>query len=200
MNYPRFFEAVETIRMYDPLSQFLGAFDDGLISFSYLDCVKIAGHSCPSVAGAYLMLLEGLKALYQDKIPTRGDIEVFFKEAKQEGVTGVMATVFSSITGAADEGGFKGLNGFYGRNHLLHFQDNINAHVKMMRKDTLQSVEISYDPSSIPPDPSMMKLMQACLRQEASKQEHEQFAQLWQERVEKILAHSHKVLRISLSC
>ena len=66
MKYPEFFERVESITLKDPLAEFLGAFEEGIISFSYLDAVKSAGHSCPTIAGAYLMAREGLKALYKD--------------------------------------------------------------------------------------------------------------------------------------
>ncbi len=55
MTYPEFFKNIETIKLQDDLSLFLGAFEDGIIEFSYLDVVKTAGHSCPTVLGAYLM-------------------------------------------------------------------------------------------------------------------------------------------------
>ena len=198
MHYLDFFDEISTITLYDPLSEFLGAFEKGLITFSYLDCVKMAGHSCPTVAGAYLMAQEGLKALYQGSTPTRGDIEVAFKEAKDEGVTGVMASVMTLVMGAGDEGGFKGLSGKYARNHRLHFSTPIHASVKLTRKDTQKSVLMRYDPSSIAMDPTMMKLMQACLSQIALPKEHEDFVRLWQGRVKTILTHSSEVLRLEL--
>ncbi|WP_228448572.1 hypothetical protein [Sulfurospirillum diekertiae] len=77
MKYPTFFDTIETITLYDPLSEVLGAFEKGEIIFSYLDVVKSAGHSCPTIAGAYLMVREGLKALYPNAIPKRGGIKVF---------------------------------------------------------------------------------------------------------------------------
>ena len=43
------------IAVYDALAAFLGACDDGLITYRYIDAVRLAGHSCPTVAGAYLM-------------------------------------------------------------------------------------------------------------------------------------------------
>ncbi len=49
MNYPKFFDDIEPIRLRDELSNFLGTFEDGVIEFSYLDVVKSAGHSCPTV-------------------------------------------------------------------------------------------------------------------------------------------------------
>ncbi|HZF69530.1 MAG TPA: hypothetical protein VEZ39_01595, partial [Sulfuricurvum sp.] len=69
MSTPLFFQSVSTITMYDPLSEVLGASNDGMITYGYSDIVKLAGHSCPTVAGAYLMLHKGLKALYEDQSP-----------------------------------------------------------------------------------------------------------------------------------
>ena len=37
MHYPEFFTTTQSITLYDPLSEFLGAFEEGLITFSYLD-------------------------------------------------------------------------------------------------------------------------------------------------------------------
>ncbi|MEP6969241.1 MAG: hypothetical protein ABJA49_02290, partial [Betaproteobacteria bacterium] len=45
MQTPAFFEQAPTIVMYDALAQTLGAVQDGLIEYRYLDAVKLAGHS-----------------------------------------------------------------------------------------------------------------------------------------------------------
>lgn len=136
MKYPDFFDTVETINIQDSLSKVLGAFEKGLISFSYLDVVKSAGHSCPTIAGAYLMVREGLKALYGEALPQRGEIKVLFKEDVQSGTTGVVANVFSLITGATSDWGFKGLNGAYDRRFLMFFNADIPLHVRLQRIDT----------------------------------------------------------------
>src|SRR5574343_127673 len=100
MTYPQFFNNIPKIKLQDELAFFLGAFEDGIIEFSYLDVVKNAGHSCPTVLGAYLMTLEGLKALYKDELPKRGEIIVEFKESQIEGVVAVIGNVITNITGA----------------------------------------------------------------------------------------------------
>ena len=64
MHYPSFFDTTESINLKDPLAEVLGAFEDGSFSLTYADIVKAAGHSCPTVAGAFLMAREGLKRLY----------------------------------------------------------------------------------------------------------------------------------------
>ncbi len=196
MRYPDFFTTTESITLYDPLSHFLGAFEEGLVRFSYLDCVKLAGHSCPTLAGAYLMAKEGLKALYKEETPVRGEIEVFLKNPKVEGVSGVIAALFSQVMGACDEGGFKGLNGRFKRSGLLHFEADTALHVKLLRKDTLKSVELSYDPSSIPSKPEMGALMQKCFSGNATQEEQKMFGALWQERVSVILENCDKVIVI----
>lgn len=50
MNYPPFFADIPKIVMRDPLAALLGAAQDGVIEYAYLDAVKLAGHSCPTVA------------------------------------------------------------------------------------------------------------------------------------------------------
>ena len=52
---PAFFDAAPGITMQDALARTLGAVQDGVIEYRYLDAVKLCGHSCPTVAGAWLM-------------------------------------------------------------------------------------------------------------------------------------------------
>ncbi|WP_200763964.1 FmdE family protein [Nitrosophilus alvini] len=187
MNYPKFFDNVKSITLYDPLADFLGAFEDGIIEMRYVDIAKFAGHSCPTVAGAYLMTMLGLKKLYPDSTPVRGEIIVDMKGDIREGVTGVIGNVIGFITGAANEGGFKGLAGKFGRANRLRFGANIESEVKLTRIDTNESCLIDYDPSSVPSDPRTGTLMQKMLSGIANDEEKKLFKALWQERVEKIL-------------
>lgn len=55
MAYPAFFDQIPSLTLSDPLAALLGAADDGVIEFRYVDAVKLAGHSCPTVAGAWLI-------------------------------------------------------------------------------------------------------------------------------------------------
>ncbi len=187
MRYPSFYDKVEPIRLYDPLSEFLGASEKGLIEISYLECVKLAGHSCPTVAGAYLMAAIGLGALYGDTTPVRGGIEVSLREPLDEGVTGVTGNVLGFITGAGNEGGFKGIGGNFSRKSLLHYGADIGGEVMLRRTDTGRAVILGYDPSSVPPDPRMRTLMAQALGGSTSDGEKQLFGELWQARVEKIL-------------
>lgn len=194
MNYPEFFESTETITLQDKLSMALGAFDKGLITYCYLDVVKNAGHSCPTIAGAYLMAREGIKALYGKELPQRGEMNVFFKESIDEGTTGVVANVFSLITGATNEWGFKGLNGKFSRKDLMFFNAPIPLHVRIQRRDTGASVDVAYNPDSIKQSPLMQPLMQKVLSGVAKEEETKQFGVLWQERIGKILENFDKVI------
>lgn len=195
MNYPNFYNQIENITLQDNLSDFLGAFEEGIIEFSYLDVVKIAGHSCPTVLGAYLMTLEGLKALYPLELPKRGGIKVEFKESITDGTAGVVANVISAITGATTNSGFKGISGSFDRRNLLFFEKEISSNVKFTRLDTQESVEVFYDPSSILFDENMQILMKKMIQKLATKEEKIKFGILWQERVEKISNNINKVIK-----
>jgi len=187
MQYPAFFDNVQPIQLQDPLSNFLGAFEEGKMEITYMECVKLAGHSCPTVAGAYLMALKGLEALYGDDLPQRGSIHVSMRDGEAEGVTGVICNVISFITGANGASGFKGLNGNFSRNNLVSYNVPMEGEVKLTRLDTNESVTLSYNPSMVPADAMMQPLMGKCMQGLASGGEKKQFGKLWQERVEKIL-------------
>ena len=187
MKYPAFFDKVPSIQLQDPLSNFLGAFEEGKIEISYIECVKLAGHSCPTVAGAYLMAMKGLEALYGDQLPQRGSIHVSMKAGEADGVTGVICNVISFIVGANGIGGFKGLNGNMARNNLVSYDVPMEGEVKLTRLDTDESVTLSYNPSMIPADPMMQPLMGKAMKGLASDDEKKEFGRLWQARVENIL-------------
>jgi len=187
MKYPDFFNKVPVISLQDPLSDFLGAFEEGKMQISYLECVKLAGHSCPTVAGAYLIALHGLKALYGTDLPKRGTIHVSMRESETTGVTGVICNVISFIAGANGASGFKGLNGNMARNNLVSYDVPMDGEVTLTRTDTNQSVTLSYDSSMVPADPMMQPLMGKCIQGMATPEEKKEFGKLWQARVEKIL-------------
>ena len=196
--YPQFFNKIPTIKLQDDLASFLGAFEDGVIVFSYLDIVKSAGHSCPTVLGAYLMTCEGLKALYKDEIPKRGEILVEFKESQNIGVAGVIANVIMNITGATTTNGFKGISGKFDRNYLMKFEKDINgANVRFTRIDTQKSVDVFYDSSSIKSHEDMNFLMQKSFQGTATKDEKKEFGKLWQKRVEDISNNINEVIKVN---
>jgi hypothetical protein len=196
MSYPKFFDAIEKIKVQDPLSSALGAFDNGEYEFSYLDVVKSAGHSCPTVAGAYLITLEALKFLYPNERAVRGNIKVAFEEAESDGVAGVIGNVISQITGATEKTGFKGLQGKFARHSLMSFAQSINASARFTRVDTEKSVDVTYNPSSILPNPDMQIIMQKMQKNEATSDELKEFGVFWQDRVKRIFENADKVIRL----
>jgi len=189
MKYPEYFKQVKTIKLKDELSEFLGTFDNGIIEYTYPEIVKAAGHSCPTVAGAYMMCAKAIEKLYPDSFPVRGQIKVEFKNPVDEGVTGVISNVISQITGATKETGFKGIAGQFIRHSLMDFNVDIEGLIRFTRIDTGKSVEVIYNPL-IPPKPEMQELMQKSISGQASDAEKDEFGKLWQKRVEEILIYN----------
>ena len=196
MSYPKFYESVEDIKLVDPLSMVLGAFDEGKYEISYLEVVKAAGHSCPTVAGAYIITVAALKALYPNERAVRGSVKVEFKEALEDGVAGVISNVVSQITGATEVSGFKGLQGKFARHSLIEFNSNINASARFTRVDNSKSVDVTYNPSSIMPSPAMQPLMGKMMQGQASKEELKEFGALWQDRVARIFEKLEEVVQV----
>lgn len=189
MKYPDFYDKAPAIRMRDPLAEFLGAMEGGIIEYRYADAVKVAGHSCPTVASAWLMTIRALEALYPDpnELPERGAVRVDFQEDSTSGVTGVIANVVALITGATQETGFKGLAGRFDRRRLLGFNARIDEELRFTRKDSGAAVEVATHLENIPRSTRMAELMTACIDGKASAEEQREFGKLWQERVRLML-------------
>ncbi len=111
-----------TITFYDPLGELLGA-GDGYYEYSFDDAVKLAGHACPTVAGAFVMAMRAMEELYGEQTPQRGDIRVEVSGSATTGSTGPFTQILTLLTGAAAENGFQGLNGKYVRQGLLGFNN-----------------------------------------------------------------------------
>lgn len=187
MQPPAFFDAVPHIATQDPLAQTLGVAVNGIIEYSYLDAVKLTGHSCPTVAGAYLITLNALARLYPGSLPRRGDVRVDVCQRLDEGVAGVIASVAGLITGAANDGGFKGLAGKFSRRDLLHFGIPMQGELRFTRLDTGQVVELVCHPEVVPRPAGLKSLMQAALSPNADAGARSAFADAWQAWVRAIL-------------
>lgn len=188
-GFPEFYAQAPTLAVRDPLAQFLGAARQGRIEYGYTDVVRLTGHSCPTVAGAYLMALHGLRALYGTETPVRGDVEVFMRDAPGSGVTGVISSVVQLLTGAAAETGFPGAGkrALFARKNLLSFGADIDGVLAMRRRDTGKAVVVHLDSAAVPWPDEMPPLMAKAFAEQASSAELERFAQLWQERVRRML-------------
>jgi hypothetical protein len=187
MQTPAFFDQAPSIVMYDALAQTLGATSDGLMEYRYVDAVKLAGHSCPTVAGAWLMTLAALTRLYREERPHRGEVRVAMREPQDGGVVGVIASVAGLITGAASGGGFKGLGGRHSRRDLLTFGVPMRGEMRFTRLDNGQSVEVSHHSDSVPRPAQLGVQMQAALAPQADSVQREVFARTWQDWVCAIL-------------
>jgi hypothetical protein len=187
MTFPEFFARIPTLTLRDPLAELLGAAEGGLIEYCFADAVKLAGHSCPTVAGAWLMCVRALYALYGDETPVRGNIAVALHENLDSGVAGVIASVATLLTGAAGDGGFKGLGGRHGRRGLLKFGVAGIAGMTLMRLDTNAAVDCVFRPNSVPADPRLGALLPAVVHDTADAAETRLFGELWQDRVKRIL-------------
>lgn len=187
MVFPAFFDQAPRITLRDPLAELLGASVGGLITYTYADAVKLAGHSCPTVAGVWLMLARGLRALYGEGVPERGAVKVSFGHPAVEGVTGVMAAIATLVTGATADTGFKGLGGRFDRRHLLFFNVLQAGVMGLERTDTSARVHVSLDMSPVPAAPEMGPLLPRILAGIADADEARLFAEAWQGRVKAML-------------
>ncbi|MGQ3683821.1 MAG: FmdE family protein [Candidatus Loosdrechtia sp.] len=193
-----FFDSVEPVRLKDPLAIVLGAVDkEAVLVFTYADAVKLAGHSCPAVAGAYKSTQTALKYLYGNEIPVRGNIKVTFKGDVDYQVNGPISQVVTFITGASGENGFKGFGpaGKYRRQNLMVFDGGqlpdpgAICSILFQREDNGRKVEITYSIEPVPSNVRIDKLMPLVISGKASVEESLEFSNLWQERVKTILVN-----------
>lgn len=189
MTFPSFFDDAPTLQMRDPLAAFLGAAENGIIEYRYEDAVRLAGHSCPAVAGTYLMVLNGLAALYDDEVPERGGIEVFMRNERDHATTGVLASIATLLTGAAPETGFQGIGPArrFARQNLLGFETDIDGTLALRRRDTGKGVVVDINTDHVPHELIMSQLMPKAVSGKANPEELVEFARLWQDRVRRML-------------
>ena len=182
-----FFDLAPSVVMRDPLAEFLGAADGGLMEYRYADAVRLAGHSCPTVAGSFLMVLHSLRALYGDDTPVRGEVQVAMADSRDAGTTGVMATVAQLVTGAAPETGFGGIGGRFNRKDLLGYDAPVAGVLGLRRLDTGEGVQASLDTSIVPMGPEMQTLFPRAASGMGTPDECRRFGELWQDRVRYML-------------
>ncbi len=192
-----FYEDVEPIRLREPLAEFLGGLDKGEeLVFTYQDAVKLAGHSCPAVSGAYKITEKALKALYGAETPVRGEISVRVLGSVNNGANGPMSQVITLITGAAPETGFAGLGEkFVRKNKLVFDEENEEPNAFIFtRDDNKKLVKVAYHPENIPQKGDMSALFTKCIAGTATKKQQEDFITIWQGRVKAVLFEEVKGL------
>jgi len=185
-----FYDEVEPIKLKDPLAVFLGAIDEQEeFIFTYEDAVKLAGHSCPAVSGAYKITQKALHALYGNETPIRGGISVRVLGSIDNGANGPISQVIGLITGAAPETGFAGLgNSFIRKNKLIFDEKNEEANAFIFtRDDNKASVKVTYQPENVPADEDMHELFTKSIVGTANERQKEKFKEMWQKRVKCVL-------------
>lgn len=201
MNFPDFYEQAPIVRTRDPFAAMLGAARDGVLEYHYLDAVRLAGHSCPTVAGAFLVGRAALAALYPDEPAERGAIAVHMPAPENEGTTGVVAQVLTLLTGAAADNGFHGIQGRFRRKGLLSFAGRREGEtITFKRLDNGESVAVSLDVSPVPGDPAQGARLAAILQDAADDSQRTAFADAWQDRVRRLLlefADDPRVIRVA---
>jgi formylmethanofuran dehydrogenase subunit E len=184
--FPSFFDEAPCIGVRDPLAALLGAAEDGLLVYRYADAVRLAGHSCPTVAGAWLMARAALRTLYPDDPAERGGVSVQMGAPEQEGTTGVIAQVLTLVTGAAAANGFHGIGGRFVRQGLLRYAAG-GAGVRFARRDTGAAVRVELDLARVPPAQDLRERMAGALAPGATAEQQRAFGQRWQDRVRRLL-------------
>ncbi|MQU92856.1 hypothetical protein [Sinorhizobium meliloti] len=184
MDFPDFFNKAPIVTLHDPLAGFLGASASGVMTYCYADAAKLAGHSCPTVAGAYLMIRKGLAWLCGNELPERGGIEAHMRDARDEGTTGVVAAIATLLTGAAPENGFGSIGA--GR-YSLHFDAPIIGLMALLRRDTGMEVHLDLDVPRVQRDAAMRMLFPKVAAGSADGQEQARFATHWQDRMARML-------------
>ena len=194
MEYQQFFDTIEPIVLVDDLAQFLGVNETGIIEISYLDIVKTAGHSCGTVAGAYMSALLGLHALYKENFPKRGEIKVELKKQPTEDNAGVVGCVLSNITGATTDYGFGGIpTGKYNRRGLLFYGADIETDIQFTRLDTNETIGINYHPGKVV---NPMKILMSAIGPDATDGDKESFPKRFQEMVQTLFENKEIVIEI----
>ncbi len=189
------------IMVRDPFLEFLGLVPTGEpISITFAELVKAAGHVCPTVAGAYLILREGLKALYGSEPAVRGVVRVTAYGGPADFGYGPISQLVNFVIGAAPDTGFGGMaRGRFRRRDLFLFKrDDIRRNeFDFERLDTAQRVRVVYDPSIIPAPAELAASIGPALAENARPDEVIRFRRLWLQRVEAILAADHRVVNVS---
>ncbi len=194
-----YFAKVQPISMCDPLTSVLGAVeDDELIHYSYTDCIKVAGHACPSVSTAFQLTKIALKELYGEEIPVRGNLKVRFGGDREMGANGPIGQIIQFLTGASIETGFHGLGGNYSRFNLFEYDETLNdgpgLTVEFKRIDTGEIISVQADPSMIPLTPGEQRYasyMPGVIQGTATAEEREKFYLFWHGKNRKILLEDH---------
>ena len=190
---------VPPIMMRDPFLELLGQTDKP-VPYTYEEAVKLAGHSCGAVAGAWIMTKKALAALYPGEIPERGKVAIEAPGAEDEWFIGVFGDVMTYITGASPKTGFPGgpFGKSYKRRDLLKYKDAAanTPPPKMVwifkRIDTGAQVSVSCNLSLVQPPatPERGKMAAKMADGKATPEEAGEWIEYWNARVKFIFKNA----------
>ena len=186
---------VPPIMMIDPYFSIFGQ-SQVPVPYYYEEAVKLAGHSCGAITGAWTITRKALEVLYPDgEIPVRGQIAVEAPGAEDEWFVGVFGYVITFITGASPHTGFNGAefgktdNVFVRQNKMVYTEEPTKQLPPMRewvftRLDTGAKVGVKFNLVIILPIPTpgrvaMGKTMAAG---EATPEEAEDYYEYWNNR------------------
>ena len=197
-----YFADIRPVMMREPLADFLGAFEHhkAYLEYSFDDVVKMTGHACPTVASAFVCCKKALGALYMGDLPDRGNIAVMIHAAAGDKAYGVIGQVFSYLTGACGETGFKGLDGKFRRCGLLTFDgagaaDDTQSFT-FARLDNGKKVRARILPANFPVvegQSELPALLEKGIKGTMTHDEEHKFQDLWMERVKAIVLEEKNV-------
>ncbi len=191
---------VEPIMMLDP---YFGIFGQSQvpIPYYYEEAVKLAGHSCGAVTGAWTITHKALEVLYPDgEIPVRGQIAVEAPGAEDEWFVGVFGDVITFITGASPHTGFIGAefgqtdDVFVRQNKMVYSEEPTNQLPPMRewiftRLDTGEKVGVKFNLVVILPipTPARVEMGKKMAAGEATDEEATEYYEYWNDRAEFVL-------------
>ena len=178
----------------DPLAEFLGV-GDGTLHYRFDDVVRLSGHACPTVAGAFLLVKRAFAELYDDgEVPERGGLRITVYGPAHEGVNGPISQVFTLLTGAAADNGFHGIAGSFARDGLLRFaapDEGSSGTFTFERHSNGRRVTLAFDSSPVLGSSRFRQGAQGLVGVRNGlrpSEERPHFSALWREGVELLLA------------
>jgi hypothetical protein len=196
---------VPPIMMYEPFYKIFGQTTKP-VPYRYEEAVKISGHSCGAIAGAWTIVRKGLEALYPDEIPVRGQIVIYVPGAEDQWHLGVFGEVMTYVTGAAPITGFTGSEFgreddiFMRRNKMIFTEKTTPTEKWEMewifeRTDTKKRVGVIFDVRKIKPSASKARIAMGAkiAKGEATPAEAKDYIEYWNGRVKHIFANADTI-------
>lgn len=191
---------VAPIMMTEPYFGIFGQ-TTGPVPYTFSEAVKLSGHSCGAVAGAWIITKKALAVLYPNgAVPVRGQIAVQAPGAEDEWFVGVFGEVITFITGAAPHTGFIGsefgqANNLYVRQNKMVYSDKPTGQQPPMREwvftrlDTGVKVGVKFNLAVIQPltTPARTEMGKKMAAGTATAEEAADFQKYWNARATFVL-------------